>query len=143
MLRYPPTSTTCKNCKTSMAMYNDPYCGRCAEMLGRPDRQDVCKRCGAPDGVWIARSLACPATWIKISGGVDDEPGYGKSRRSTVLASGLCRWCSDSGRGRFSAPACEPEDAGPEEEADDCTTLQDAYDEIGDRLYRERREEEG
>lgn len=99
MLRYPYTNSPCKNCLTSIAMYNDPYCGRCAEMLGRPEKQDSCKRCGAPHGVYIARNLANPRMWVRCSGGTDDEPGYGKSRKSTVLASGLCRWCSDVKRG--------------------------------------------
>lgn len=95
MLRYPTTTVVCKNCRTSISMYNDPYCGRCAELLGRPEKQDACKRCGAPHGVYIARSLANPSVWMKCPGGTDDEPGFGKSRRSQVLSSGLCRFCHE------------------------------------------------
>lgn len=98
MLRYPSTTIVCKNCCTNIAMYNDPYCGRCAELLGRPDRQETCKRCGAPNNIWIARSLANPLIWVRMPGGMDEEPGFGKSRKSQVLASGLCRFCHDHKR---------------------------------------------
>lgn len=94
MLRYPHSTEICQNCQERVAVYNDHYCGACAEMLGRPEQQPECKSCGAPHGVLIYRSLAVPRIWIKARGGSNDEPGFGRSRRNQVLASGLCRFCS-------------------------------------------------
>lgn len=97
-MRYPHSTEVCKNCQEQMAMFNDHYCGACAESMGLPERQDTCKSCGAPNGIYIQRSLAEPRYWIKCVGGADGEPGFGKSRKSMVLASGLCRYCEDKRR---------------------------------------------
>ena len=94
-MRYPHSTTICQNCQERVAMFNDHYCGACAELLGVPERQEACKACGAPHGVYIQRSLAHPIIWIRGIGGEEGEPGFGQNRRSVVLASGLCRWCHE------------------------------------------------
>lgn len=98
-MRYPHSVEICQNCQERNAMFNDHYCGACAEAMGLPERQNLCKACGAPHGVFIQRSLAYPKYWIIGQGGSEGEPGFGKCRKSMVLTSGLCRWCSDERRG--------------------------------------------
>lgn len=98
-LRYPTTDRKCARCSSRVAMFNSELCGYCdEENPSIPRNRMECRNCKAPHGTWIQRSLTTPQSWIVAQNGTDEEPGYGQSRRSVVLDSGLCRWCSDKMR---------------------------------------------
>ena len=99
-MRYPLTTHKCVQCNTRYAMYDDCYCGVCAEEIEDGSSQDwqdnqECASCGCPDGALIRRSIDYPAIWMRDTGETHGGT-FGRSIIVKIMKTGLCRYCHDN-----------------------------------------------